>query len=125
MSLTFIFVSIVNVKKYIYSLAYNYLSHLVNSTKKKPSLPPKRNIGNIGKNKKNIMVKKNTKKSQDFIHKDTKEPEENKNNINEKLNDIQIIQTIEEDLLVPREKEVRKNPPKNYKNSTQNFLRNI
>ena len=113
MSLTFIFVSIVNVKKYIYSLTYNYLSHLVNSTKKKPSLPPKRNIGNIGKNKKNIMVKKNTKKSQDLIHKDTKEPEENKNNINEKLNDIQIIQTTEEDLLVPHEKEIRKNPPKN------------
>ena len=124
MSLTFIFVSIVNVKKYIYSLTYNYLSHLVKSAKKKPLLPPKRNIGNVGKNKKNIIVKKNTKKSQDLIHKNTKESEENKNNLNEKLNEIQIIQTTKEDLIAPYENERKKKSSKEFKSETELNLNN-
>ena len=58
MTLTFVFVSIVNVNKYIFSLTYNYLSYITSSMKKKPNLPPKRNAQNSenNKNKEQLLI---------------------------------------------------------------------
>ena len=62
MTLTFIIVSIVKIKKYMYSLTYNYISYLKKITKTNPNLLPKKNIKNKNKKKqdKKIIAQKNT-----------------------------------------------------------------
>ena len=42
MTLTFLFASLAKIKKYIFSLTYNYLSFITKSVKPNPLIPPKK-----------------------------------------------------------------------------------
>ena len=63
MTLTFLFASLAKIKKYIFSLTYNYLSFITKSVKPNPLTPPKKSISNSNseKSKKNSNGKKNIK----------------------------------------------------------------
>ena len=98
MTLTFSLVSIVAIKKYMYSLTYNYLTYLKNTSHiKNPNLPPKKNTKNIKKEKADGNI--STGKNSDNIIK------ANKNKSKNKEYPIHINKSSKDDLIMPYKSE--------------------
>ena len=86
MTLTFVFVSIVKVNKYIYNLTYNYLSYITNFAKKKPKFPPKKN--NIQNKRKQVQIAQ----TKSEIHFQDRKP---------KLKPLNLPKSTKKDLILP------------------------
>jgi hypothetical protein len=86
MTLTFVFVSIVKVNKYIYNLTYNYLSYITNFAKKKPKFPPKKN--NIQNKRKQVQIAQ----TKSEIHFQDRKP---------KLKPLNLPKSTKNDLILP------------------------
>ena len=110
MTLTYIFVSRSNIKKYLYSLTNNYLSYLENTNNIIPNLPPKKNIKNINKEKSNEIIITSTN-SDKII----------KKRIN-KLSNNNIIKYSKDDLIIPSNGKMNLKMSKDFNTNTEEKL---